>query len=712
MRKDHFRPCLEKLECRIQPTAYRTPFLDFGPYIAPGEDPNLGPGQITLQELTQRIQAIAPYTDGIRTYDCTGDLQPAAGIIHSLGKKAAIGTYLNGNAAHDQAQLDALVAQAMQGTVDVAIVGNENLLATAPNPLPEATLLNDISQVKTRFANAGLHIPVTTSDTYGDLESHPNVLAAVDIVYAHFYPFYESTSIDLAVPTLSRAYRQLQAMTLGKQVVIGETGWPSAGSTPNGVSVPSPENAARYFLEFVSWARANGVTYSYFEVYDEPWKASMGDFNAHWGLFDSNEVLKPGMESVFDGTTVSPAIDFFALPSTVRTNIGTFVIAGVTIPGYTVAVGGVPLPPGEMDSLGAFAHTVSLAPGNNTLTVTVTNSLGQPVEAGTKVAVYDPTYSTAGLQLLYVDTASPVLDGTVVIDVMNNAVLGLIAGRHVRGISPDAREVYMDDRTVLSTGTHQTLRTLPFSQAIPSNGFLVSPTGTRLFSRNEVVDVAANALLTPLPVDITTGNSYGGVPIPGGPAISPDGSVIFADNPVVRITLATGAVAATGITGGNGFVSDLALSADGTKLLMSFYAGAAGAAAIYDANGFQSLGFVAIGDFTGEIQFLSSTVVVVGNSGNPVQLRGAVTVFNPATAQVLQTVPDMMADNLTVSAAKDQVFATTGDRVGVDVFLVGTGGALSLGKTFVLGTGQFFQGSGVYQNDQLRKLVFKSAPPR
>src|SRR5262245_50875668 len=132
---------LEQLESRVQPAQYRLPLLDFGAYTAAGENPALGPGQVTLQELTQRLQAIAPYTDGIRTYDCTGDLEPAAGIIRSLGKRAVIGVSLTGNGATDQAALDKLVDQAVQGYVDVAVVGNEAILGSAMvPPLPEDTL--------------------------------------------------------------------------------------------------------------------------------------------------------------------------------------------------------------------------------------------------------------------------------------------------------------------------------------------------------------------------------------------------------------------------------------------------------------------------------------------------------------------------------------------------------------------------------------------
>jgi hypothetical protein len=70
--------------------------------------------------------------------------------------------------------------------------------------------------------------------------------------------------------------------------------------------VPSLDNACFYFLDFISWARAKSVKYSYFEAFDEPWKANYeGPQGATWGTFDSNGNLKACMQQVFDGQTMA-----------------------------------------------------------------------------------------------------------------------------------------------------------------------------------------------------------------------------------------------------------------------------------------------------------------------------------------------------------------------------------------------------------------------
>ncbi len=113
--------------------------------------------------------------------------------------------------------------------------------------------------------------------------AHPAVIANSDVVLANYYPYWEGVSIDVAVATLHRWHQRVVAAAPGKSVIVSETGWPGGGNAA-GNAVPSPENASFYFLNFVSWARANDVPYFYFEALDETWKtAHEGPQGAHWG---------------------------------------------------------------------------------------------------------------------------------------------------------------------------------------------------------------------------------------------------------------------------------------------------------------------------------------------------------------------------------------------------------------------------------------------
>jgi DNA-binding beta-propeller fold protein YncE len=333
-----------------------------------------------------------------------------------------------------------------------------------------------------------------------------------------------------------------------------------------------------------------------------------------------------------------------------------------------------------------------------------------------RTANFAPTYSTASRRLIYVDAVtgvagSPSVDGTIVIDLDGNAPLGVIEGHHVVGISPDGSEFYMAVRSVFGTSLHQQTRTLAFSLDIVSNGFLVAPDGTRLYSHNERLDVATNTLLANLPVDITTGSSWDVAPIPGGPAISPDGGRIFCNNNINVIDTVGNAVTDTRLSGS--FLSDLALSEDGTKLLVSVYGSGSGNVSMYDANTFASLGSASgLGDFAGEVKAVpGGKFAVVGSSGNPASPSGFISALNLQTYAVTSHASLPLGDNLAVSS-NGEVIASSGEtalfqRAGVGVYLIDAAGGLHLEKTFFLGINAFQSVVGRPTNDQIRRIVLK-----
>jgi len=272
---------------------YKVYGLDFSPYMD-GQDPNQG-SQVSEAQLRARMAIIAPYAQWIRTFGCGSGLEKAGQVAHELGLKAAVGAWLSGDLAANEQQITCLIAVGQAGQADMLIVGSEVLLR---NDLTESQLIGYINQVKQAVPG----VPVATADVYGELIGHPSVLAAGDVALANFYPYWEGTDVQQAMASLQSGYQQVKAVAGGKQVLVSETGWPSGGS-PFGNAVPSPENAAFYFRSFVSWARAGGVGYFYFEAFDETWKASYeGPQGAHWGVWDKDGNLKPGMQDVFDSS--------------------------------------------------------------------------------------------------------------------------------------------------------------------------------------------------------------------------------------------------------------------------------------------------------------------------------------------------------------------------------------------------------------------------
>ena len=246
------------------PTVYQLHGLNFSPYEG-SQDPNLG-SVISAEQIERRMRIIAPYTKWVRTFGCTHGLENAGRIAHSLGLKAAVGAWISADLAANEVELQNLIREAKSGNVDLAIIGSEVLLR---GDLAAADLIAYIRRFRAEVPN----VPVTTADVYSSLLGNPEVMAECDLILANFYPYWEGVDISAAMARLHARYERVLAVSGGKEVIVSETGWPSGGNTV-GDAVPTPENAALYFKNFISWARTKEVKYFYFEALDEPWKAA------------------------------------------------------------------------------------------------------------------------------------------------------------------------------------------------------------------------------------------------------------------------------------------------------------------------------------------------------------------------------------------------------------------------------------------------------
>ncbi len=71
----------------------------------------------------------------------------------------------------------------------------------------------------------------------------------------------------------------------GKEVLIGEVGWPSAGRMRDG-ALPSPVNQARVILDVLALSKREHFNVNIIEAFDQPWKRALeGTVGGHWGLF-------------------------------------------------------------------------------------------------------------------------------------------------------------------------------------------------------------------------------------------------------------------------------------------------------------------------------------------------------------------------------------------------------------------------------------------
>jgi glycoside/pentoside/hexuronide:cation symporter, GPH family len=244
--------------------------------------------QLTAAQVQRRIELIAPHTRWVRSFACTEGHELIPRFAREKELKTMVGAWISADRARNEREIEALIALAQKGLVDVAVVGNEVLLR---GELPEAELLAYLARVKAALPE---DVPLGCVDAYFQFLERPALTAACDVLLPNCYPFWEGASIDLAAQYVRRMHALVKAAGGDKPVVITETGWPGKGNAVDG-AVPSEDNAMRFFIDVQQWGRGEGVKIFYFSSFDEPWKLGQeGEVGTTWGLWDKDERLKYG----------------------------------------------------------------------------------------------------------------------------------------------------------------------------------------------------------------------------------------------------------------------------------------------------------------------------------------------------------------------------------------------------------------------------------
>jgi len=131
-------------------------------------------------------------------------------------------------------------------------------------------------------------MPVTYADVWEFWLRHRDVAAAVDFITIHILPYWEDFPIAAseAAAHLGSIRQKVTAAFAGKDVIIGEVGWPSAGRMREG-ALPSRINQARVIQDVLARAKRDSFRVNVIEAFDQPWKRALeGTVGGHWGLLD------------------------------------------------------------------------------------------------------------------------------------------------------------------------------------------------------------------------------------------------------------------------------------------------------------------------------------------------------------------------------------------------------------------------------------------
>ena len=206
-------------------------------------------------------------------------------LASRVGLKVLLGVWIGRDRAKNALLIDTAIALARDhpGSVTAIIVGSEVLLR---GEMTASDLQEIIRSVKPR-----VNVPVTYADVWEFWLRYREVGADVDFVTVHFLPYWEDVPAraENAAAHVDEIRRQVALAFPGKEILIGETGWPSHGRMRDG-ALPSRINQARFVSEILDRARRDNFRVNLFEAYDEPWKRRWeGTVGGYWGLLDGSD---------------------------------------------------------------------------------------------------------------------------------------------------------------------------------------------------------------------------------------------------------------------------------------------------------------------------------------------------------------------------------------------------------------------------------------
>ncbi len=239
---------------------------------------------IPAWQIDEDFARLKNVTDCVRSYSIEHGLDQIPEIARKHGLKVIQGLWLSSNAAKNETQIATTVglAKRFPDVIQSVVVGNEVLLR---GEISGPDLAGIIRRVKSQVS-----MPVTYADVWEFWLRHREIYDAVDFVTIHILPYWEDFPIpaEQAAAHVDSIRRQMVAAFPDKEILIGETGWPSAGRMREG-ALPSLANQALVIQGVLALAKRDKFHVNVIEAFDQPWKRRLeGTVGGYWGLFDAD----------------------------------------------------------------------------------------------------------------------------------------------------------------------------------------------------------------------------------------------------------------------------------------------------------------------------------------------------------------------------------------------------------------------------------------
>jgi exo-beta-1,3-glucanase (GH17 family)/cellulose synthase/poly-beta-1,6-N-acetylglucosamine synthase-like glycosyltransferase len=242
---------------------------------------------VSPEQIDRDLAQISQVTARVRTYTVGNGLDRVPEIARRHGLTVSLGLWIGPDLEQNEKEITKgiEVALANRRVVDRVFVGNEAIQFGYVG----ADQLNEyIRRVRAALPN---RIKVSTAEPWSQWLLSPELAQYVDFITVHLLPYWEGVPSHRSLVALQRFYADVQEEFPDKPIVIGESGWPSAGRAHKGAEA-SPANQAWFIRNFVQLALEKGYDYYLVEAYDQPWKTQEGAVGAYWGLFDANGTPK------------------------------------------------------------------------------------------------------------------------------------------------------------------------------------------------------------------------------------------------------------------------------------------------------------------------------------------------------------------------------------------------------------------------------------
>src|SRR6202166_2855798 len=238
---------------------------------------------VSAEQIAQDLAQLAKISDCVRTYSIENGLDQVPALAAKVGLKVIQGIWLGSNRLKNLAQISAAVrlTKDYPGVITTLVVGNEVLLR---GEMTTADLAAIIRSVKSQVT-----VPVTYADVWEYWLRNREVYEAVDFVTIHILPYWEDFPVraKYAAAHVDAIRKRMAVAFPAKEILIGETGWPSEGRMREG-ALPSRTNQARVVSEILGLAKQENFRVNLIEAYDQPWKRQLeGTVGGYWGLFDA-----------------------------------------------------------------------------------------------------------------------------------------------------------------------------------------------------------------------------------------------------------------------------------------------------------------------------------------------------------------------------------------------------------------------------------------